>query len=107
MSVQRYIILTFLAIRQNWLLTNLHCKGKFIDGCLRIEIDDNNCQDNGKDAETNVKKSLDGASTKLFGHTTLETTNVMFVMGHIFIVSIQPLFAISLSPSICWGSGKS
>ena len=82
MSVQRYIILTFLAIRQNWLLTNLHCKGKFIDGCLRIEIDDNNCQDNGKDAETNVKKSLDGASTKLFGHTTLETTNVMFVMGH-------------------------
>ena len=25
----------------------------------------------------------------------------------IFFVSIQPLFAISLSPSICWGSGKS
>ena len=24
-----------------------------------------------------------------------------------FTVSVQPLFAISLSPSICWGSGKS
>ena len=76
-GITNFLFWSCLAVR-----LNLHCKGKLIDGCLRIEIDDNNYQDNGKDAETNVKKLLDGAASTLFGHTTLETTNVMFVMGH-------------------------
>ena len=38
---------------------------------------------------------------------SINVTWGIFFWKEMILVSIQPLFAISLSPSICWGSGES